>query len=379
MSDDPRTQLAALAGAACHHALERHGERIAISAADAATVERILAGSRGAPDLAALVACYGAWLGEVAVRECGAAWIGLHEATAPRLRIGIFIASPLDAVERLLRGIAEVPAIPGIIALFRAWAGATTTPSREAVLAHNREAWAALADDPRFIAGGAAPDAAQATAALDPWLRAEGVAGKDVLCLAAGGGRHAPLLASAGARVTVVDLSEAQLAHDRRAAAGGAAITVVCASLDDLAPLADASFDVVVQPVASCYLPTLERAHAELARVLRPGGLLVVQHKQPATLQASGASVSTWSHYVDGLALPAVTSVAHREAGAAEFLHTLEVLLGGLCRAGFVIEDVAEPLLADALAPPGSAGRRATILPPYLKVKARRNWSSTDR
>ena len=261
-----------------------------------------------------------------------------------------------------------------IVAQFSTWAAAPVNLPRDALLSRNRDAWAALADDPRFIAASAVPDARQAIATLDPWLRVEGIAGKDVLCLAAGGGRHGPLLAGAGARVTVVDLSDAQLAHDRRAAAAGAAITVGCASRDALAPLAVRSFDGGVQPVASCYLPDLTRAHAELARVLRSGGLYVVQHKQPASLQtaASGDGYPFQHPYGEGLSLPAVAGVAHREAGAAEFLHTLDALLGGLCRAGFVIEDVAEPVLADALAPLGSAGHRAVVLPPYLKVKARR-------
>ena len=45
------------------------------------------------------------------------------------------------------------------------------------------------------------------------------VRGRRVLCLAAGGGRHGPLLAAAGADVTVVDLSPAMLEVDRRVAA----------------------------------------------------------------------------------------------------------------------------------------------------------------
>src|ERR687893_157956 len=39
--------------------------------------------------------------------------------------------------------------------------------------------------------------------------------GLDVLCLAASGGQQAPVLAAAGARVTVLDNSAAQLAQDR--------------------------------------------------------------------------------------------------------------------------------------------------------------------
>ena len=41
------------------------------------------------------------------------------------------------------------------------------------------------------------------------------LAGREVLCLASGGGQQAPLLAAAGARVTVLDNSPNQLARDR--------------------------------------------------------------------------------------------------------------------------------------------------------------------
>src|SRR6516165_4443950 len=39
--------------------------------------------------------------------------------------------------------------------------------------------------------------------------------GQEVLCLASGGGQQAPVLAAAGALVTVLDNSPAQLAQDR--------------------------------------------------------------------------------------------------------------------------------------------------------------------
>src|SRR5205085_9644863 len=41
------------------------------------------------------------------------------------------------------------------------------------------------------------------------------LAGLDVLCLASGGGQQAPVLAAAGAAVTILDNSPRQLAQDR--------------------------------------------------------------------------------------------------------------------------------------------------------------------
>lgn len=312
---------------------------------DAEVVDRLLRSISHPTET--LAAAFGAWLGREAVRRCGARWIGLAEPSPPRVEIRGVIASPIDAVRRRLVDPAA-PSIPEVLRRFEAWARPDADP-RPA----NAAAWDALAEDPRFA--GPIPLSA---GAIDPWLGE--VAGRDLLCLGAGGGRQGPLHAAAGARVTVVDLSERQIEHDRRAG-----LRVVRTSIDDLSPLAAASFDVVVQPVSSCYVPDVRRVYAEVARVLRPGGLYVAQHKQPASLQGG------LEPYRDGLPLPPSTE-PHREAGTLEFLHTLEALLGGLCAAGFVIEDVAEPPRADALAPPGTPGHRAWHLPPYLKVKARR-------
>lgn len=274
----------------------------------------------------------GAWLGREAVRR-GGRWVGLHEPVPPRVDVRGVLFSPIDAARRRQLDPAA-PSIQAILAQVEAWA--VEPPPDE-----NRAAWDALAEDPRF-AGGPAPSG------LDPWVG--DVAGKDVLCLAAGGGRQGPLHAAAGARVTVVDVSERQLEHDRRAG-----LRTLRASMDDLHELASASFDLVVQPVSLCYVRDVERVYREVARVLRPGGLYVAQHKQRGE-----------GRYQEGLRLPS------EEPGAVEYAHTLEALLGGLCAAGFVIEAVAEPPRADALAPPGTPAHRALFFPPYLKVKARK-------
>ena len=377
----PLIQLEALAATAVRHAAEVHRVTIAPSSVSIALVDAILgreAAGKPGPQVATLAACYGAWAGVMAVREYGGAWIALEEPVAPRLRIARRVISPIDIVQRRLLAPGTSPTLAAVFTQLRAWKHGSPTPLRQEVLAQNRAAWSGQVELGRF-AGAAAfpPDRAQATAGLDPGRRAEGVAGKEVLCLGAGGGRHGPLLARAGACVTVVDLSEEQLAHDRRAALEHhLPLIVMCASLDELGALADASFAVVVQPVAACYLPDLARLHHEVARVLAPGGLYVVQHKQPCSLQAEalprGDGYLVREHYLSGQLVAEQPGVAHRESGTAEFLHPLEALVGGLCRAGFLIEDLSEPVLADAFAPSGSFEHRSLFLPPYLKLKARR-------
>ena len=360
---DPLQQLDDLAGAAEAHARQDHGASIGID--NVSAVDRILHAESQRLDpqrVESLAACYGAWLGRLAVRRWKARWVGLFESSAPRLLVGGVVASPIDAVRRRLVDPASPP-IAAIVRQMEAWG----RPDPGAASA-NREAWDKLAADPRFA--GAADPLGDPTAALDEWLRAEGVRGKAVLCLGAGGGRQGPLFAAVGASVTVVDFSERQLDHDRREAASrNLDLKAVCASIDDLRALEASSFDLVVQPVSACYVPDVERVYREVARVIRPGGLYIVQHKQPASLQADD-DLRIAQPCSEGAPLAASTA-DHREPGTTEYLHTLDALLGGLCRAGFVIEDVVEPPRADALAPKGAPGHRAWFLPPYLKVKAR--------
>src|SRR5690606_39216034 len=111
-------------------------------------------------------------------------------------------------------------------------------------------------------------------------------AGQKVLCLAAGGGRQSALYASAGAAVTVLDLSREMLALDQQVARERKlAIRIVEGSMLDLTIFAPGEFDIVVQPVSTCYVPDVTAVYQQVARVVRPGGIYVSQHKSPTSLQ----------------------------------------------------------------------------------------------
>jgi ubiquinone/menaquinone biosynthesis C-methylase UbiE len=210
------------------------------------------------------------------------------------------------------------------------------------------------------------------------WLEGS-LAGKRVLCLAAGGGKQSVLFAALGAIVTVVDLSPEMLALDLQIAAERSLkVEVLEASMDDLSALADARFELVVQPVSTSYVPDVLAVYREVARVSAPGALYISQHKQPACLQADVVPVKTGylvtePYYRQGQVPPVVEGCRHREAGTVEFLHRWEDLLGGMCRSGFVIEDLLEPRLGNALASPGTFEHRSHYLPPFVTIKARRS------
>jgi SAM-dependent methyltransferase len=252
-----------------------------------------------------------------------------------------------------------------------------------AVLEHNRRAWDELARRAHPFTTPATDDQVRDPfSAVDALTWLEGrVAGKRVLCLAAGGGRQSALFAAAGAHVTVVDLSGAMLARDREVAIERKLdVRIVEGSMDDLGALEDAWFDFVVQPVSTCYVPDVVAVYRQVARVIAPGGIYLSQHKQPASLQAattpSAQGYELVVPYYRSGPLPQVAGSPHREEGTLEFLHRWEELIGGLCRCGFVVLDLVEPLHAAAGAGRGDFGHRSTFVAPYVRIKARRVGSA---
>jgi len=130
----------------------------------------------------------------------------------------------------------------------------------------------------------------------DDWLSdlPEGAAVLDVGC---GGGQNACGLARArpDVRVTGLDLSPHQVARARRrAAALGDRVEFVEGSALDL-PFADGRFDGVVSFGSIKHWPDPARGAAECARVLRPGGrLLVAEADRGCRLDDARAFVDRW-------------------------------------------------------------------------------------
>lgn len=243
----------------------------------------------------------------------------------------------------------------------------------------NRAAWNSLvARGSRFAHVATDEECARPLATLDGrgWLPPS-VAGMDVLCLAAGGGWQSILYATAGANVTVVDLSSEMLRQDvQEAQRRNLAVRVIEGSMHDLSTLAEESFDIVHQPVSTCYVPDVLAVYREVARVIRDGGMYISQHKQPTSLQVVGRDPC--ERYVVGVKyfhegpLPPVGDASYRETGTSEFIHRWEELVGGLVRSGFVLEDLREPYRGDETKPVGHFGHRGLFVPPYVRMKARR-------
>jgi SAM-dependent methyltransferase len=153
------------------------------------------------------------------------------------------------------------------------------------------------------------------------------------------------------------------------------------ASMTSMPMLRDGEFDLVIHPVSTCYVQDIQPMFREVARVLKPGGLYVSQHKQPMNLQCSLEPRA--GHYVvehppssSQSVTPSVGPSRLREPGTREFAHSLESLVGGICRAGMVIEDLVEPRHGKPDQAMGSFAHRCLYIPPYIRIKARRPASS---
>ena len=256
------------------------------------------------------------------------------------------------------------------------------TPAHE----HNRRAWDSMVKNQRrFTKPAEDKDLHDPLATVDGsgWLGGD-ISGQKVLCLAAGGGRQSVIYAAAGAEVTVVDISGAMLELDRQVASERKMnIRTVEASMDYMPMLKDGEFDLVIHPVSTCYVPQITPVFVEVARVLRGQGLYISQHKQPTSMQAdtepSENGYELLEPYYRSGPLPQVENSLHREAGTMEFLHRWEEILGGMCRAGFVIEDLTEPFHAKEDRGAGTFGHRSRFVAPYVRIKARRTGTSQGK
>jgi SAM-dependent methyltransferase len=177
------------------------------------------------------------------------------------------------------------------------------------------------------------------------------LAGLDVLCLASGGGQQGPVLAAAGAAVTVLDNSPAQLARDRLVAEReGLRLRTVQGDMADLSAFPEGGFGLVFHPCSNCFVPDVRPVWREAFRVLRPGGVLLAGFCNPALYVFDDALAEKGElvvrHAVPYSDLASLTDQERRRYLEKDeplvFGHTLEDQLGGQLDAGFVLAGLYE-------------------------------------
>lgn len=202
------------------------------------------------------------------------------------------------------------------------------------------------------------------------------------LCLASAGGQQAPILAAAGATVTVLDNSPRQLDQDRMVAGReGLEMDIVEGDMADLSVFPDASFDLVFHPCSNVFVPKVLPVWQECFRVLRNGGVLLAGFTNPVRyifdderkengnlevrypLPYSDLDYLNESHIQENI----------RSGLAFEFGHTLHDQIGGQLKAGFLLSGFYEDRYGDVESDPLSR-----FLDTFIATRAIKLSSSRD-
>jgi SAM-dependent methyltransferase len=249
-------------------------------------------------------------------------------------------------------------------------------------VAHNRAAWDREVDDGNewtrpvgsdVIARARAGDWSVVLIGHNPvprdWFPAtmDGVA---VLCLASGGGQQGPVLAAAGAQVTVFDNSPRQLARDEEVAArDDLVLRTVLGDMRDLSAFPDASFSMVFNPVSNVFCPDLAPVWREAFRVLRPGGVLLTGFMNPDIFVFDTIALDERDELVVRHQLPFCSldlPDAERQRaygdGPIEYSHSLTTQIGGQLAAGFALTHLVEAR--------HHVGATARFMPGYIATRA---------
>lgn len=172
-----------------------------------------------------------------------------------------------------------------------------------------------------------------------------------ILCLASGGGQQGPVLAAAGADVTVHDLSDGQLATDREVAdREGLKLHTEQGDMCDLSRYGDGVFDMLINPISLQYVPDVRIVWREAARVLKKGGRLLSGFTNPVVYMFDGAELAQ-NRLKVRYKLPfapfcpetaQVTELYVKYGQPLEYGHSLCDLIGGQTGAGFAVKGFYE-------------------------------------
>ena len=253
---------------------------------------------------------------------------------------------------------------------------------------YNRERWEALVaagieyGRPLLDLDQASARAWMANEALLPEEAIDALAGKEVLVLAGGGGQQSAALSILDARVTVLDITEGQLAGDRKAADHyGYELRLEQGDMRDLSRFVEDAFDFVWQPYSINFVPDYAPVFHEVARVLKPGGYYRLDIANPFAGENgedawTEIGYATRKPYLDRSELVDVDphwdvvdaeGNEHKVVGPREFQHALGPVLTMLAGLGFCLKGLWErPDDGDPQAEPGTWEHFISVLPPWL-------------
>lgn len=193
---------------------------------------------------------------------------------------------------------------------------------------------------------------------------------KNVLCLSCGGGQQSAVFSLLGANVTVADITQGQLAGDQTAAAHyGYQVRTIQTDMRDLSDI-DANAIDVVYGMTPCYVPSVRDVYAQVAKVLKPGGLYRSDYTKPALFLVG------WGGGGYRIKIPYGYPTQTRADGAVEFRHYLDDIFNGLIDNGLTllsVDDRARHKMPAPDAEPGSYAHECAYVGDGFKILAQKN------
>jgi len=184
------------------------------------------------------------------------------------------------------------------------------------------------------------------------------VRGLTVADIGCGTGRHALRWAAAGARVTAIDFSEAMLER-ARSKPGADLVSFIRHDLAQPLPLPSAGFDRVCCCLVLEHIAALDAFFAELRRLCRPGGAVVLSVMHPAmTLR--------------GVQARFVEPATGRRIGPLSHAHQISDYLMAALRAGLVPDHLSEHAADAELAARAPRAAKYAGWPMLLLMRLRR-------
>lgn len=179
------------------------------------------------------------------------------------------------------------------------------------------------------------------------------VAGRHILDVGCGSGPLSAALRDRGAIMSGFDLSSAMIELARRRL--GENVDLRVADLAEPLPYADAAFDDVMASLVLHYLQDWTEPLAELRRVLKPGGRLILSVNHPIVYQALNPDAD----YFDVTEFSFDAEHAGRTVVYTNWHRPLQSMTDAFTAAGFRISALSEPPIAPNTPP--------EVIPQHLK------------
>ena len=183
------------------------------------------------------------------------------------------------------------------------------------------------------------------------------VRGLDILDLGCGTGRHSVRMAAAGARVTALDFSSKMLAQARAKARD---VRFQVHDLSQPLPFPERSFDRVLCALVLDHIAALDELFAEMHRVCRPTGNVVVSGMHPAMM-------------LRGVQARFRLPETDREIRPASYPNQISDYVVAAARAGFVFDHFSEHVVDENLANRLERARKYLGWPMLFLMRLRRS------